>query len=99
MSRRAATRRNTRAAANPGRQRLASELFRYWRQYIVQEFASGRDVDQIFDDLEDTCRRAEQKEIPDTPEQKASETSDFPVNLPVSDPGHSVLNLATEHDR
>jgi hypothetical protein len=27
-----------------------------------------------------------------------SETSDFPVNLPVPDLGQSVLNLATEHD-
>jgi len=28
-----------------------------------------------------------------------SETSDFAVNLPVSDLGQPVLNLATEHDR
>jgi hypothetical protein len=28
-----------------------------------------------------------------------SETSDFPVNLPVPDLGQPVLNLATEHDR
>jgi hypothetical protein len=28
-----------------------------------------------------------------------SETSDFPVNLPVSDLGQPVLNLATEHDQ
>jgi hypothetical protein len=28
-----------------------------------------------------------------------SETSDFPVNLPVHHLGQSVLNLATEHDR
>jgi hypothetical protein len=28
-----------------------------------------------------------------------SETSDFPVNLPVPDLGQSVLNLATEYDR
>ena len=28
-----------------------------------------------------------------------SETSDFPVNLPVSALGQPVLNLATEHDR
>jgi len=27
-----------------------------------------------------------------------SETSDFPLNLPVSDLGQSVLNLAVEHD-
>jgi hypothetical protein len=28
-----------------------------------------------------------------------SETSDFPVNLPVQDLGQPVLNLATEHDQ
>jgi hypothetical protein len=28
-----------------------------------------------------------------------SETSDFPVNLPIPDLGQSVLNLATEHDQ
>jgi hypothetical protein len=28
-----------------------------------------------------------------------SETSDFPVNLPVPDLGQSVLNLVTEHDQ
>jgi hypothetical protein len=28
-----------------------------------------------------------------------SETSDFPVNLPVPDLGHPVLNLAAEHDQ
>ena len=28
-----------------------------------------------------------------------SETSDFPLNLPVPDLGQSVLNLATQHDR
>jgi hypothetical protein len=28
-----------------------------------------------------------------------SETSDFPLNLPVADLGQSVLNLATQHDR
>jgi len=28
-----------------------------------------------------------------------SETSDFPVNLPVLDLGRPVLNLATEHDQ
>jgi hypothetical protein len=27
-----------------------------------------------------------------------SETSDFPLNLPVPDLGQSVLNLATEHE-
>jgi len=34
-----------------------------------------------------------------TRNQGRSETSDFPVNLPVADLGPSVLNLATEHDR
>jgi hypothetical protein len=28
-----------------------------------------------------------------------SETSDFPLNLPVADLGQSVLNLASEHDQ
>ena len=31
--------------------------------------------------------------------KKQSETSDFPVNLPVHDLGQPVLNLATEHDQ
>jgi hypothetical protein len=34
-----------------------------------------------------------------TSEVLQSETSDFPLNLPVHDLGQSVLNLATEHDR
>lgn len=32
-------------------------------------------------------------------EQTQSEISDFPVNLPVPNVGHSVLNLATGHDQ
>jgi len=34
-----------------------------------------------------------------TLEALQSETSDFPVNLPVPDLGQPVLNLATEHDQ
>jgi hypothetical protein len=33
------------------------------------------------------------------PVERPSETSDFPVNLPVRDLGQPVLNLATEHDQ
>jgi hypothetical protein len=76
------------------------KFVRYLKQYIVQEFARGRDVDEIFDDLEGTYRQAEQaKKRLQARRNRASETSDFPVNLPVPDLGQSVLNLATEHDQ
>jgi hypothetical protein len=75
-------------------------FLRYFRQYVVQEFERGRDIDQIFDDLEDTYRRADEANKRfQARRSRASETSDFPVNLPVPDLGQPVLNLATERDQ
>jgi hypothetical protein len=54
------------------------------RAYFVQEFARGKNVDQIFDALEDTYRRADEAKHRFR-ERRASETSDFPLNLPDQD--------------
>jgi hypothetical protein len=73
----------------------ALEFFQQMRAYLVQEFARGKNVDQIFDSLEGTYRRTDEAKQRFR-ERRASETSDFPVNLPVPDLGQSVLNLAAE---
>ena len=76
----------------------ALEFFQILRAYVMQEFARGKNVDQIFDALEGTHRRADEAKQR-FKERQASETSDFPVNLPHDTLGQSVLNLATEQDR
>jgi hypothetical protein len=75
-----------------------SNFLRFLRQYFEQEFGRGKNLDQIFGDLEDTYRRADEAKQRFR-EGRASETSDFPLDLPVVDLGQSVLNLAAEHDR
>ena len=60
------------------------EFIQTLRAYFVQEFARGKDVDQIFGGLEESYRRADEAKQRFR-ERRASETSDFPVNLPDQD--------------
>ena len=82
-------------SAEEGEHPLSSFL-RFLRQYFEQEFGRGKNLDQIFGDMEDTYRRADEAKQRFR-ERRASETSDFPLNLP--DIGQSVLNLATEREQ
>jgi hypothetical protein len=73
-----------------------SEFLRSFRAYFEDALARGLTVDQIFDSLEGTYLRADRAL---QSRRQQSETSDFPVNLPVPGLGQPVLNLATERDQ
>lgn len=75
------------------------QFLREFRAYFEDALARGLTVDQIFDNLEDTRRTADEAKKRFLKRRDKSETSDFPVNLPVPDLGQPVLNLATEHDQ
>jgi hypothetical protein len=72
------------------------EFLRSFRAYLEDALARGLTVDQIFDSLEGTYLRADRAL---QSRRQQSETSDFPVKLPVPGLGQPVLNLATEHDQ
>jgi hypothetical protein len=67
-----------------------------FRNYFMDAFARGMTVDEIFDHMEDTHRRTEEAKRRYLARRDKLEISHSPVNLPVSDLGQSVLNLATE---
>jgi hypothetical protein len=70
-----------------------------FRTYFEAAFARGLTVDQIFDELEATHRTAEEAKKRFLARRDQSETSDFPLNLPVPDLGQSVLNLVPGRDQ
>jgi hypothetical protein len=61
-----------------------SNFLRSLRAYFEDAFARGLTVDQIFDSLEDTSRRTDEAKQRFR-ERRASEVSDFPLNLPDQD--------------
>jgi len=57
------------------------EFLQSLRALFIQEFARGKDIDQIFGELEESYSRLEVA-LARLEERRASENSDFQVNLP-----------------